>query len=259
MLRLASLFLAFVLMAFPALAADLQIKDLTVGTGAEAVEGAEVSVHYTGWLMDGTKFDSSLDRGEPFSFTPGAGMVIAGWEKGVVGMKVGGKRELVIPPEMGYGAEGAGGVIPPNATLKFQIELLGVTPPKFKSLDNTQLRDKLAAGVTIIDIRRPEEWQQTGVVEGSHLLTFFDKRGRVNPGFMSEFEKLVQPEQEVILICRTGNRTGVLSKFLSEKAGYNGIHNVTNGIAAWIKDGNPVKKAELPQQCWLCGPATSPM
>lgn len=107
-------------------AEDLKITDLKVGDGAEAVAGQTVTVHYTGWLMDGTKFDSSVDRGEPFSFPLGAGRVIRGWDEGVAGMKVGGKRELIIPPHMGYGSRGAGGVIPPNATLKFEVELLGV-------------------------------------------------------------------------------------------------------------------------------------
>lgn len=252
MLRIVSIVASLLLMLSSALAGELQIKDIKVGDGAEAVEGSEVSVHYTGWLTDGTKFDSSLDRNEPFTFSPGAGMVIPGWEKGVIGMKVGGKRELVIPPELGYGAQGAGGVIPPNATLKFEIELLGVELPKYKALDNGQLKEKLAAGVPIIDIRRPEEWQQTGVVKGSRLITFFDKRGRINPDFMSELEKIVKPDQEVVLICRTGNRTGALAKFLSERGGYTGVGNVTHGIVAWMKDGNPVEKAELPKQCWLC-------
>lgn len=107
-------------------AKELQINDITVGTGAEAVAGKLVKVHYTGWLMDGTKFDSSKDRGTPFEFTLGLGQVIKGWDQGVQGMKIGGVRELIIPPEMGYGARGAGGVIPPNATLKFEVELLGV-------------------------------------------------------------------------------------------------------------------------------------
>lgn len=109
-----------------ATAEDLQITDLVVGTGAEAKAGDTVTVHYTGWLTDGKKFDSSVDRGDPFVFPLGAGRVIRGWDEGVAGMKVGGKRELVIPPHMGYGSRGAGGVIPPNATLKFEVELLGV-------------------------------------------------------------------------------------------------------------------------------------
>ncbi|MBP9146600.1 MAG: FKBP-type peptidyl-prolyl cis-trans isomerase [Thermoanaerobaculia bacterium] len=104
----------------------LELQELKVGEGAEARSGMTVEVHYTGWLLDGTKFDSSLDRGKPFSFHLGAGEVIRGWDEGVAGMKVGGKRKLRIPAEMGYGARGAGGVIPGNATLVFDVELLGV-------------------------------------------------------------------------------------------------------------------------------------
>ncbi|MFN2383117.1 MAG: FKBP-type peptidyl-prolyl cis-trans isomerase [Gemmatimonadota bacterium] len=102
------------------------MHDETVGTGAEAAAGKRVSVHYSGWLTDGTPFDSSRQRNEPFGFTLGAGEVIPGWDEGVAGMKVGGRRMLVIPADIAYGAEGAGGVIPPNATLVFDVELLGV-------------------------------------------------------------------------------------------------------------------------------------
>jgi FKBP-type peptidyl-prolyl cis-trans isomerase len=105
----------------------LKYQDLTVGTGALAESGMTASVHYTGWLTDGTKFDSSVDRGQPFSFTLGRGQVIRGWDEGVQGMRVGGKRKLTIPPDLGYGASGTGGgVIPPNATLVFDVELLDV-------------------------------------------------------------------------------------------------------------------------------------
>jgi FKBP-type peptidyl-prolyl cis-trans isomerase FkpA len=104
----------------------LIMEDLVVGTGTAAASGQKVTVHYTGWLTNGTKFDSSKDRGDPFVFPLGKGQVIKGWDQGVQGMKVGGKRKLTIPPEMGYGARGAGGVIPPNATLLFEVELLGV-------------------------------------------------------------------------------------------------------------------------------------
>ena len=107
-------------------ASGLQIEELVVGTGAAAASGQKVSVHYTGWLTNGTKFDSSKDRNEAFQFGLGRGQVIRGWDEGVQGMKVGGKRKLTIPPELGYGARGAGGVIPPNATLVFEVELLGV-------------------------------------------------------------------------------------------------------------------------------------
>ena len=109
------------------------MTDTSIGTGAEASAGQRVTVHYTGWLFDpaapgqkGSKFDSSRDRGDPFVFTLGIGQVIAGWDQGFAGMKVGGQRTLVIPPEQGYGARGAGKASPPNATLLFEVELLGV-------------------------------------------------------------------------------------------------------------------------------------
>ena len=109
----------------------LQYEDSILGTGATANSGQSVTVHYTGWLyndgIQGAKFDSSKDRNDPFKFKLGAGMVIGGWDEGVAGMLVGGSRTLLIPPSLGYGTRGAGGVIPPNATLKFDVELLGVS------------------------------------------------------------------------------------------------------------------------------------
>ncbi len=107
-------------------ASGLKYEDIQAGSGAEAKSGQKAKVHYTGWLKTGEKFDSSLDRNEPFEFTLGAGQVIKGWDEGVEGMKIGGKRRLTIPSALGYGARGAGGVIPPNAELIFEVELLGL-------------------------------------------------------------------------------------------------------------------------------------
>ena len=104
----------------------LQYRDLVVGTGEDARTGATAVVHYTGWLEDGTKFDSSVDRGQTFDFVIGQGHVIKGWDEGVATMKVGGKRELIIPPDLAYGDRGAGSVIPPGATLKFEVELIAL-------------------------------------------------------------------------------------------------------------------------------------
>ena len=104
----------------------LKYRDLVVGTGEEARIGATAVVHYTGWLEDGTKFDSSVDRGTPFEFVIGRGQVIKGWDEGVGSMNVGGKRELIIPPDLAYGDRGAGSAIPPGATLKFEVELIGL-------------------------------------------------------------------------------------------------------------------------------------
>jgi len=222
--------------------AKVEVTDLATGSGDEALRHSRVTVHYTGWLEDGTKFDSSLDRGEPFSFTLGGRQVIAGWDQGVEGMKVGGKRRLVIPPELGYGKRGAGGVIPPNATLTFEVELLAVAPPKYSNVDNGALKALIDNGAKVIDVRRQDEWDKTGVIEGSHRLTAFDARGQFNRDFPAAFQSLVQQDDAVVVICRSGNRSSVIANMLTEQAGYTRVYNVTDGIQKWIKDGHPVVK-----------------
>lgn len=245
-LLIAFLALTLAVPAWPGSAAqqgsEINFKTITEGTGETAVRHSRVTVHYTGWLEDGTKFDSSRDRGETFQFTLGAGEVIVGWDVGVEGMRTGERREVVIPPQLAYGPRGAGGVIPPNATLKFDIELIAVTPPKYANIGNNELKAMLARGVKIVDIRREDEWKQTGVVKNSELLTAFDKNGRFNRDFPAAFAAIASPEDEIILICRTGNRTSVLSQMLTEQAGYKKVYNVKDGIVSWIDAKNPVVK-----------------
>lgn len=219
---------------------QLQITDITEGTGDTAVRSAKVSVHYTGWLEDGTKFDSSVDRGQPFEFTLGMGQVIPGWDQGVEGMKVGGKRKLVIPPHLGYGERGAGGSIPPNATLVFDVELLGVLPPPYGNVDNDELKNLLARGVKIVDLRREEEWAETGTIEGSERITAFDDSGNFVRTFPRDMMAFADTAEPVILICRVGNRSAVISNLLVTQGGYEEVYNVTEGIMGWIDAGNPV-------------------
>lgn len=240
----------------------MDVKDVVVGTGDEAVHNSKVQVHYTGWLMDGTKFDSSRDRCPPkgppsdpesyqetcenpgvvFSFTLGAREVIPGWDMGVLGMKVGGKRELIIPPELAYGKRGAGSAIPADSTLKFEVELMGIALPNYTDIDNAQLKEMMARGVPVIDLRREEEWKKTGIIEGSHMVTAFDSKGRYQQSFLDGIQKVAGTDDEVILICRTGNRTAAMSRALADQVGYKKVFNVTKGITRWIKDGNPIVK-----------------
>jgi rhodanese-related sulfurtransferase len=221
------------------MAAELEMETLTEGTGEIADIGKQVSVHYEGRLEDGTVFDGSRPRGQAFSFTIGAGQVIQGWEQGVTGMKVGETRKLTIPPELGYGEAGAGGVIPPNATLVFEIELLEVTTPV--TLGQATAEDLLKAqsdGVVVIDIRREDEWQGTGIIDGSATATAFTETGQVHPEFLSKFQELApSPNTPVMLYCRTGSRTTSLGNALIDQLGFSDVSHLSTGIEGWLADG----------------------
>ena len=224
-------------------AQDLEIKIVEKASGIVAEKGMMVSVHYQGRLEDGTVFDDSHKRGEPISFTLGKGQVIKGWEQGIEGMVVGEKRVLTIPPELGYGANGAGDVIPPNATLIFDVELMAASqPPELGELDNTALKAAQEAGVVIIDIRGEDEWAQTGIIEGAKLITGFAPNGAVDPNFLPAFNEAVPTkETPFILYCRTGNRTNMLGRALVEQLGYSKASHLSEGIVGWSEAGETTK------------------
>lgn len=223
--------------------ASVAIEEIAQGSGLEASPYSIVDVHYTGKLEDGTVFDSSRDRGAPIQFTLGAGQVIPGWDQGIQGMRPGSRRILKIPPELAYGKAGAGNDIPPNATLIFDVELVAVKPPPFSSISNAELETKMQNGIKVIDIRRLDEWKQTGIVEGSIQSTAFDSQGRFLQSFVQMLEKTVKPDEEFALICRTGNRTAALSNWLVTKGNYKNVLNVRDGITSWIKEERPVVKS----------------
>lgn len=222
-------------------AAKLKSNDIAVGTGEVAMRHSKVSVLYTGWLKNGKEFDSNQNKNRPFVFTLGTGQVIPGWDMGVEGMKVGGKRSLIIPPELAYGKRGTG-PIPANATLRFEVELLAVNPPKYNNIDNATLKSMLSRGVKIVDLRRLDEWNATGVVKGSELITAFDNKGKFIRSFPKKFQDYVNPDEEIILICRTGNRSSMIANMLVEQAGFTKVYNVVDGIVKWTKEGNEVVK-----------------
>ena len=226
---------------------DLKITVNQEGSGDRAEIGMIVSVHYTGKLEDGTVFDSSIPRGQPFTFTLGAGQVIKGWDLGVEGMTIGEKRNLIIPPHLGYGTRGAGGTIPPNATLIFDVELIKVSAPIILGeLSPQEFIDAQEKGGIVIDIRREEEWRETGILKGSQTITAFTKEGQIHPDFPKKFFDLISDvDVPILLYCRTGNRTGILGKALIDQVGQTNVSHLSEGIVGWKKQGLPVTDFKL--------------
>ena len=215
------------------------VETLQKGKGDLATANQQISVHYEGKLADGTVFDASRPRGQPFSFTLGRGQVIKGWDLGVEGMAIGEIRRLTIPPELGYGATGVGGVIPPNATLIFEVELLGVGKPlTLGQMNSNELLEAQSQGAVIIDIRREDEWQKTGIIKGAKTITAFTKNGRLHQDFNQKFSALVPSlKTPIVLYCRTGNRTTKLGNALVSQLGYSKLSHLSNGITGWTKNG----------------------
>ena len=218
---------------------QLTFEITDVGTGEVAKSGQRATLHYIGKLEDGSVFDSSRERGEPFSFTLGAGQVIQGWEEGVLGMQIGEVRILNIPPHLGYGERGAGGSIPPNARLIFEVELLSLdNPPQLQHAAVMDFKEAQEKDYLIIDIRRPEEWAETGILEGAKTITAFTESGALHPDFQRKFFPLIDDEDTPIyLYCRTGNRTGTLGNALVNQVGLRNVTHLKPGIVGWKKSG----------------------
>ena len=216
---------------------EIIIVDNTTTIIAE--NGMQVAVHYQGRLEDGTVFDDSHKRGEPISFTLGKGQVIKGWEQGIEGMAVGEKRTLTIPPELGYGEQGAGDVIPPNATLIFDVELVSATTPAtLTDLDVAAFKAAIAEGAVLIDIRGEDEWHQTGIIDGAQTITGFAGSGGVHPEFLEKFRAAApSPETPLAIYCHSAGRSAMLGRALVEQLGYKTVSHLEGGIIAWTEAG----------------------
>ncbi len=221
------------------LKADLKTETIIQGSGSKAELGMRVQVHYTGKLDDGTVFDSSVPRGEPFVFTLGQRQVIQGWEEGILGMLVGETRILTIPPALAYGSSGAGDIIPPNATLIFDVQLLATSwPPSLKELTTEQLLDAQKSGSVIIDIRSLNEWVETGIIAGAETVTAFSANGNLHSDFRKKFFSIIKSKDTpIVLYCRSGNRSKRLGDALVNQGNYTNVSHLSKGIIGWQKDG----------------------
>ena len=234
----------FIIMFFSqSLMADgVQINNNIEGEGIEIVKHSKIQVHYTGKLQDGTKFDSSFDRGEPFSFQIGLRQVIEGWETGLMGMRVGGKRTLIIPPELAYGERGAGDLIPPNATLTFDIEIVAVQDPGYGLVKATEIRALQEEGYKFIDIRTEKERDHTGVVPGSLEITAFDIYGNFVPEFMKTFRDLVKLDDNTVFISNEGEIASILANGFVEQLNASNMYALKGGIQQLIKENYKLEK-----------------
>ena len=234
----------FIIMCFTqSLMADgVQINNNIEGEGIEIVKHSKIQVHYTGKLQDGTKFDSSFDRGEPFSFQIGLRQVIEGWETGLMGMRVGGKRTLIIPPELAYGERGAGDLIPPNATLTFDIEIVGVQDPGYGFVKAIEIKALQEEGYNFIDIRTEKERDHTGVVPGSLEITAFDIYGNFVPEFMKTFRDLVKLDDNTVFISNEGEIASILANGFVEQLNASNMYALKGGIQQLIKENYKLEK-----------------
>ena len=199
------------------MADGIQITNIVEGEGTEIINHSKIQVHYTGKLQDGTKFDSSYDRGQPFSFQIGLKEVIEGWEIGLMGMKVGGKRTLIIPPELAYGDRGAGDLIPPNATLTFDIEIVAVKHPGYGLIKADDIKVLKEDGYKFIDIRTKKDRENTGIISGSLEITAFDVYGNFVPEFMKNFRDLVELDDNIVFISNEGEIASMLANGFVEQ------------------------------------------
>ena len=224
------------------MADGIQINNIVEGEGTEIINHSKIQVHYTGKLQDGTKFDSSYDRGQPFIFQIGLREVIKGWEIGLMGMKVGGKRTLIIPPELAYGDRGAGDLIPPNATLTFDIEIVAVKHPGYGLIKADDIKVLKEDGYKFIDIRTEKERENTGIISGSLEITAFDIYGNFVPEFMKTFRDLVELDDNIVFISNEGEIASMLANGFVEQLNATNMYALKGGIQQLIKENYKLEK-----------------
>ena len=223
-------------------AEEIEIISDYPGKGPKIENHYKVAVHYRGFLEDGTEFDSSFKRNKPFVFQIGLRQVIQGWEIGLMNMRVGGKRKFRIPPKLAYGKNGSGKLIPPNANLIFEIEIIEIQPPGYKTLTSDQLKIMQKKDLIVIDIRTEKEWGTTGIIKNSHKITAFNINGKFYSSFLQSYQAIANSTNKVIFISDKGDISSILANGFVEQLGYKNIFSLKGGIQEWIALGNPIVK-----------------
>ena len=221
---------------------DIEILLDIPGEGEEIKNHYKVHVNYRGTLENGIEFDSSYKRNQPFIFQIGLRQVILGWEKGILGMNVGGKRTIKIPPELAYGSRGAGELIPSNATLIFEIEIINAFEPGYKILSTQDLIDNKISNLILIDIRSDKERINTGIINGSLEITAFDLQGNFNTNFIKTYENIATKDDHVMFISDKGEVSAILANGFVEQLGSTNMYTMLGGIQKWIKEGRDLIK-----------------
>lgn len=251
MSRFAALWIAALTMLAPVSAAMAQtgqgpaqviVRDMEMGEGDTAIDGARVVVQYTGYLADGTKFESTYDRGRPFDFTLGIGQIIRGMDLGVKGMRVGGRRELIVPPSLAYGDKGAGTAVPPGETLRYEIELMKVETTTYAVLTAEALHGLLGSKIKVIDIRPESRRAETGTIAGAVGLPAFDEKGILNRHFLARLLDTAGKTDPLILVDDDGRQARFLGTFLTQNAGFTNMRGLDGGLKAWAGRGYALEK-----------------
>ena len=229
---------------------NIEILSDIPGTGKQIKNHYKILVHYKGTLEDGTEFDSSYKRNKPFKFQIGLQQVIPGWEMGLLGMQIGGKRIFKIPPSLAYGKSGVRKIIPPYAKLIFEVEIINIQPPGYKEITPEQLlllkKEKLLVlqkiNLVLIDIRTQNEQDMTGIIHDSYQITAFNKKGNLNNKFLNNYKSIIKENDHVVFISDKGDISAILANGFVENLGKKNIYSLKGGIQEWIIQGNQINR-----------------
>ena len=239
-----SLFIFILILAFSTnlFSKEIEIVSEITGEGLKIENHFKVHVNYRGFLENGTEFDNSYKRKKPFIFQIGLRQVILGWDKGLMGMRVGGKRTIKIPPDLAYGTSGVGNTIPPNATLIFEVEIVNAFRPNYSKINSDTLIKKQKKGLILVDIRTEKERQKTGIIKGSLEMTAFDLKGNFKPNFINDYQATIRTDDHVVFISNKGEISSILANGFVEKLKSKHMYSLIGGIQNWIKEGKKLNK-----------------